>query len=423
MLERTLELPGGLVLSNRLAKAATTEALATPDMQVSDGLLDLYRRWGQSGAGLIITGNVGIDPMHVVRPGDVVLGPDTPLEPLRHWALRITAGGARAIVQICHAGKQTQRWRNPDPLAPSATQAVQLLGSFGRPRAATAADIADIRERFVRAALLAEAAGFDGCQIHSAHGYLLSQFLSPLSNQRTDAWGGSLANRTRLLLEIVDEVKRRRRSPRFAVTVKLNSADFQRGGLTEDESLQVVAMLERAGIDLLEISGGTYERPASFGHAVPSTRQREAYFLDFTRRARQVTGTPLMLTGGFRSRPAMEQALDEGVLDVVGVARPFCVEPELGHRLLADAEARLPSRSDWPGPHAISSLLELAWYSEQLRRMARRQDPDLQMSPWAATARHLWRDVRRGLQRPPAPAPGAAPAATPAVTPVPRPAA
>jgi 2,4-dienoyl-CoA reductase-like NADH-dependent reductase (Old Yellow Enzyme family) len=402
MLEKALRLPCGLTLPNRLAKAATTEALATADAQPGAALQALYARWSRSGAGLMVTGNVGVDPWHAVRPGDVMVDEHAQLGRLQAWSKVARAEGTPVVLQICHAGKQTQRWRNAHPLGPSATRAVEVLGAFGRPREMTVADIAEVQQRFVRAALLGEAAGFDGCQIHSAHGYLLSQFLSPSSNTRADAYGGSVENRARLLLEIVREVKRRRASPRYAVTVKLNSADFQRGGLTHTDSLEVVELLEAEGIDLLEISGGTYERPASFGDVAPSSAAREAYFLDFARDARARTRAPLMLTGGFRSRRAMEQALQEGALDVIGIARPFCVEPLLARRVLADPDATLPEPRRFEG--WLRSLSEMAWYSEQLQRMGGGLDPDPAMSAPLAVARHLWRDLSRGLFQRPAPA-------------------
>jgi 2,4-dienoyl-CoA reductase-like NADH-dependent reductase (Old Yellow Enzyme family) len=393
MLETSFTLPNGVVVSNRLAKAATTEAVADPGGQPSAALQEIYRRWGQSGAGLIVTGNVGVDPLHPVRPGDVMMVPGVDTAALAKWAGLAKQGGARVVLQICHAGRQTQRFTNPRPLAPSAVSAVKAFKAFGDPRAATLEEIADVRERFVRAALLGEAAGFDGCQVHAAHGYLLSQFLSPSSNARNDAYGGAIENRARLLLEIVREVKRRRASPSFAVTVKLNSGDFLRGGLSSDDALEVVALLEQEGIDLLEVSGGTYEQPASFGLRAPSPR--EAYFLEFSREARRRTRVPLMLTGGFRSRSAMEAALEEGAVDLVGVARPFCVEPELGKRLLASPTAALTGRTRWFGPKPVQALGEMAWYSEQLQRLGRGLDPDLAMTQLGATLRHLARDYTR----------------------------
>ncbi len=401
MLDYPLTLPNGLFLSNRLAKAATTEAMATPRSDVSEALLALYGRWARSGVGLLITGNVGVDRTHAVRPGDVMVTRDSDRAALARWAETIKAHGTKVILQICHAGAQTQRVVNPHPVAPSAVQAVKTLRAFGTPHAASRWELDDLRQRFVTAALIGEDAGFDGCQIHSAHGYLLSQFLSPRTNLREDEYGGPIENRARLLLEILREVKQRRRRTGYAVTVKLNSADFLRGGLTEEDSLQVIRLLEAEGIDLLEISGGTYEQPASFGHGTAaSTRTREAYFLDFVRRARTLTRVPLMLTGGFRSRAAMEAALLDESLDLVGLARPFCVEPELGHRLLATEDAKVAPARRFGGPRAIASFAEMAWYSEQLQRMGRGLPPDPRLSATWAMARHLWRDVSKGLAGP-----------------------
>jgi len=423
MLENSFTLPNGLVVPNRLIKASTTEALADARADVSDGLVALYERWGRSGVGLILSGNVGIDPEHLVRPGDVCVTKDTDVAGLRRLATAMKREGARAVLQICHAGRQTQRWLNPHPIAPSRGQAVKVLKGFGTPREATREEIAQVREGFVVAALKGEEAGFDGCQLHAAHGYLLNQFLSPACNQRSDEYGGSLENRARLLLEIVREVKARRRSSAFAVTVKLNSADFQKGGFTEEDSLRVVRLLDAEGIDLLEISGGNYEAPAQFGseltsraeapaerddrsgrsprrrertgrHGVrESTVRREAYFLEFTQKAREVTQVPLLVTGGFRGRPAMEAALKSGATDFVGLARPFCVEPELGHRLLSSDDARIELRTKWPGG-ALASFLEMAWYSEHIQRMGRGRAPDAGASPLWAGVKHYLRDRR-----------------------------
>lgn len=399
MLETTYTLPNGLVLPNRLVKASTTEALATKTADVSDKLVALYERWGDSGAGLILSGNVGICPEHLVRPGDVLVGPSSDKQALRDLAAANKRHGAKAFVQICHAGRQTQRWLNPNPIAPSAVKAVRILKAFGDPREATRDDIARIKEGFVQAALIGEEVGFDGCQLHAAHGYLLNQFLSPSCNVRTDEYGGGIENRARLLLEIIREVKARRRSPLYAVTVKLNSADFQRGGFTEEDSLAVIRLLETEGIDLLEISGGNYESPAQFGKdgVRESTAKREAYFLEFTARARAVTKVPLLLTGGFRGRPAMEEALESGALDFVGLARPFCAEPELGKRLLATPDARIELRTRWP-LGKLGSFLEMAWYSEQIQRMGRRREVDPAMSPVWAGLKHYLRDRRAAVR-------------------------
>jgi 2,4-dienoyl-CoA reductase-like NADH-dependent reductase (Old Yellow Enzyme family) len=373
-----LRLPCGVVLRNRLAKAAMSEALADGDGRPTDALCRLYRRWGASGVGLLVTGNAVLDAAHVERPGNVILDDNAVLPTLTKWAEAATSSGAAAILQINHAGRQTTRFVNSTPLAPSAVPALKLLGMFGRPRAASVEEISQIRRRFVRAALLTEAAGFSGAQIHAAHGYLLNQFLSPDCNRREDEWGGSIANRARLLLEIVREVRARVR-PSFAVTVKLNTGDFHAGGLEEDDAAEVVRLLENEGIDLLELSGGTYTRGASFGEGVAPS-PREAYFLAFTERVRRTSSLPLMLTGGFRSRAAMDGAIGGRGADVVGLARPLALEPELPRRLLESATAVSAAR---PMPFAIAKLrgaAELAWYSRQIRRIADGLEPEPRLS-------------------------------------------
>lgn len=397
MLDTPFTLPRGLTLENRLVKAAMTEALADERDLPSAALLTLYRRFGRSGAGLLITGNVGIDRDHPVRPGDVILDEDTPQEPLERWARAAKEGGAKVIVQLNHGGRQTQRMVNPRPLAPSAVPALKILKAFGPPRAATASEIERIIERFARAAERLAHAGFDGVQIHAAHGYLISQFLSPHTNLRTDDWGGSVYHRARLLLRIVREV-RLRVPPRFAVAVKLNAADFSRGGFSEEDSLEVVRLLEREQLDFLEVSGGTYEKGASFGHGqVPSPR--EAYFLSFVERARAIASMPLLLTGGFRSGTAMREALASGAVDLIGLARPLALEPELPRRLLDGGDAHLAERRRWSWLRAIAPAAEMAFYSAQLRRIGDGQEPEPRLSPSWALVQTLVGDARRARAR------------------------
>ncbi len=183
-------------------------------------------------------------------------------------------------------------------------------------------------------------AGFTGCQIHGAHGYLVSQFLSPISNTRTDQWGGPLENRARFVLEVYREI-RSQVGTDYPVGIKINSTDFQRGGFTEEESMEVVQILSSEGIDLIEISGGTYEKPAMVkGNRKQSTIEREAYFLDYIEKARRITDKPLLLTGGFRSVQVMEDALAGGKLDVIGLARPFCLYPNLAKNIFEGSVAR-----------------------------------------------------------------------------------
>lgn len=364
-----LRLPCGLELPNRLAKAAMTEGLAGRDHLPSERLERLYGRWAEAGGlGLVITGNVGLDADHTVRPGDVVLRDGAPLEPFARWATTARRGGARVVMQLNHAGRQTPKMTNPQPVGPSEGPAVATLRAFGRPRAATEAEIAEVIRRHGEAAAAAERAGFDGVQVHAAHGYLLNQFLAPDVNVRTDGWGGDVRGRARLLLACV-RAARAATSPGFAVLVKLNAGDFLKGGLTEDDALEVVGLLDAEGVDLLEVSGGRYESGASFGHATPAAGPREAYFARFAGRARQATRAPVLLTGGLRTRGAMEASLADGALDVVGLARPLVVDPGYARRLLEGAP--LPTTSaPRLGLASLEGAAELAWYYARLARLA-----------------------------------------------------
>ncbi len=319
-----LTLPCGATLKNRLAKAAMTERMSNPKYEPTKAHNDLYKAWSETGAGLLITGNVMIDKLHMESAGNVFLGDEWMLPKLKEWTKAGTSEGNHFWTQISHAGRQTNRFVNPNPKAPSAVKLNKLF-LFGMPQAMQEEDIQQIVKDFRKAAKLSKAAGFTGIQIHSAHGYLLSQFLSPRTNLRTDKWGGSLENRSRLLFEIIKEC-RDEVGPEFPISVKINSSDFQRGGFTEEDSLEVVKKLSAAGIDLLEISGGTYEKVAFFlgnDKKKESTKKREAYFLDFARKVREMSEVPLMITGGFRSYDFCNEVLNSGETDMIGMGRPF----------------------------------------------------------------------------------------------------
>jgi 2,4-dienoyl-CoA reductase-like NADH-dependent reductase (Old Yellow Enzyme family) len=396
LLGTPLVLPCGLRVPNRIAKASMTERLSSPDGAPTPELARLSSRFASGGAGLLLTGNVVVDARHLEAHGNAVLEDERHLAAFSRWA---EAGrGVPIVAQLNHPGRQAMRTVSNHPVAPSAV-GLRVAGAFARPRALAADEVEDVIARFVRSARLAEAAGFAGVQIHAAHGYLLSQFLSPRVNRRADRWGGSLENRARALLTIVERI-RGAVSPAFAVGVKLNAGDFVRGGLEPEESTRIVGWLDRLGIDFLEVSGGTFERPASFGYGVGErTRAREAYFLDLAARARQATSVPLMVTGGFRSARAMEDALVSGACDLIGLARPLAAEPDLPRRLLnGQAERAIDLRLSLP-PGPAAALAELAWHLEQLERMGDGDEPRLDRSPWLALARGLARDLRAGWRR------------------------
>jgi len=410
LFSRTLKLPCGVELPNRLSKAAMTEGLATAAGIPTAELARLYRLWSDGGAGMLLSGNIIIDKDHLERPGNVVI--DRPPSPQMHdalvgWATAATRNGNQFWAQISHAGRQTQKLVNKNPKAPSAVKLGLPGGQFGEPVALMIDEIHDIVQRFGVCALAVKEAGFTGVQIHAAHGYLLSQFLSPRSNQRIDAYGGDLANRARALLEVVASV-RAAVGPDFPVAVKLNSADFQKGGFAFEESLQVAQWLQEASIDLIEISGGTYEQPKLLGLAgmeeeekqnvVQSTMMREAYFVDFAIAMREKVSVPLMVTGGFRLRAAMEQALESGATDLIGLGRPMCVMTDAPNQLMAGLEelpryenylSLFPAWLAWMGNvkilKAVAGFAVQYWFYAQIDSIGRTGSADPKITVLEAT--------------------------------------
>jgi 2,4-dienoyl-CoA reductase-like NADH-dependent reductase (Old Yellow Enzyme family) len=380
-LNQPLRLPNGSVLRNRLAKAAMSEVLGTYDNHATKALVALYRRWAGSGIGLLITGNVMIDRRALGEPGNVVIEDESDLVMLQQWANAATEQGAAIWVQLNHPGKQSPKGLNSTNLSPSAIPfRADMAGFFETPREATTAEIDEIIRRFGRSAAICKKAGFSGVQIHGAHGYLISQFLSPHHNQRTDKWGGSPEKRRRFVLAVYAEIRRQVGND-FPVGIKLNSADFQKGGFTEEESMATVRALADAGIDLVEISGGTYEAPAMSGALQPrssSTAVREAYFLAFAEKLRSTVQVPLMLTGGFRTLGGMNAALQSGALDVVGLARLLAIDPDAPRALLQGRESAQRVRPISTGIKAVDrmGIMEILWYSRQLKRIAEGGNPD-----------------------------------------------
>ncbi len=394
-----LALPNGTTIKNRLAKAAMSEQLGSPAHGPTPELERLYSRWAEGGVGLNITGNVMIDRRSIGEPMNVVIEDERDLPGLRRWAAAAREDGAKALVQLNHPGRQTLRGLSELAVAPSAVP-VELGPAFAQPRALTAEEIAEIIARFASSARISIDAGFDGVQIHGAHGYLVSQFLSPHTNRRDDDWGGDPERRRRFLLEVTRAI-RAAIGPDSVLSIKLNSADFQRGGFTEDESLAVIEHLDREKVDLLEISGGTYESPAmSNGGRSESTQLREAFFLDFAERVRGITSVPLMVTGGFRSGAGMTEAIENGATDLIGIARPLALEPDLPKMLLDSPET---ARSDLElkkiGIKKLDSAADLWWTQHQIQRLGEGKDPDPGYGARRAVFDALRQDGRNMLRR------------------------
>lgn len=382
MLDSPLTLPCGAVLPNRIAKAPMSDGLGDDAFRPSVEQERLYRAWSAGGSGLVMIGEVQIDRRHAERPGNLTVdGAETgAASGLAQLAGAATAYGNHFWAQLGHAGALTWPTLNDAPLAPSATRINET-----ETRAMSTADIEWTIERFASGAVRARDAGFTGVEIHAAHGFLLSQFLSPRFNQRTDAWGGSLANRARLLLEVVRAV-RAAVGADYPVGVKLNSSDFQKGGFTTEESREVAAWLDAESIDLLEISGGSYS-PDGSGASEQSVsahaQAREAWFQTYAEAVRSEFTRPIMLTGGLRSRTGMESALGSGAADVVGLARPLAFEPDLPQRLIDGASDQADPLDDvFSGD--LPRGAETAWYAAQLLRLAHGSAPKRSIDPLAA---------------------------------------
>lgn len=364
-----IELPSGERLRNRVVKAAMEEHLGEPGMVPGSRLRRLYRTWAEGGAGLILTGNVMVDARAATGPSGLALEADTPLAPFERWIAAARSTGAGVWMQINHPGRQVRADQRGLAVAPSAL----CIGSgWAEPRALTAAEIRTIVERFAVTAARAAACGCTGIEVHAAHGYLLSQMLSPLANRRRDRFGGAVERRARMLLEVLGAV-RERLPAGTSLGVKLNTADFQRGGFDLDDAEQVVGMLDGCGIDLLELSGGDSVRPAMHGATRSSerasTRARQAYFLDVAPRLLARATMPTMLTGGIVRRSMAEEVLASGV-DLVGIGTALALRPDLPSRW-SDADDG-PSDADIEAVAAGATQPVVRW---MLRRLAEADGP------------------------------------------------
>ena len=391
---------GQVHFKNKMIKGAMSEALANHAGQPNHLHLGLYEAWAKGGLGCAITGNVMVDFRAKNEPGVVVIETERDLEPLKQWAAIGKKHGMVQLVQLSHPGRQCPKGLNKETVAPSAVPFSPALSmSFGTPRALREDEILDIIQRFATSAAICEKAGFEGVQLHGAHGYLISQFLSPLTNKRQDQWGGSAENRMRFLLEIYKAV-RAATSEQFIISVKLNSADFQLGGITEEDVIATFKAIDAAGIDLIEISGGSYEAPAMAGvkqeKRKASTIAREAYFLDFAEKIRKQVQCKLMVTGGFRTAAGMNAALESGACDFIGMARPFAVEPDVTNRLIAGQDVRYAVDKIKTGISMIDkmAIMEVIWYAAQFKDIAEGKQPNPKLSPLKVFFNYLKGNVK-----------------------------
>ncbi len=404
LLSDLLKLPCGAVIKNRIGKSAMSENMGTKDYESNGSFNTLYKRFANGGAGLLITGNIMIDHTALGEPRNVVFEKGLSDLNLMEWVKAGTQNQTHLWTQLNHPGKQSPKFLSKAPISPSAIGLKPPLNKlFNEPRALTEKEIYELIERFAYAAKVSKESGFTGVQIHGAHGYLVSQFLSARHNQRTDQWGGTIENRMRFVSYVYSAI-RKEVGNQFPVSIKLNSADFQKGGFTQEESMAVVQHLSEQGMDLIEISGGTYESPAMTGRQInmkDSTRKREAYFLEYCELVRRVVKTPLMLTGGFRTLKGMNDALESGACDMIGLARPIAVNPDFPNELLSGKNTESTVKQLTTGLKFLDNLvpLEIVWYAEQLHRMGRGENPQPNMSALKAALRTVLTIGTQGFKK------------------------
>ena len=349
-----LDLPCGAVLRNRLAKAAMSDALGDGEGRPTPEQARLYGRWAEGGLALQIIGEVQVDPLFPEAPGNLVLCPGEDTRGFADLARAGTAGGAALWPQLGHAGALARAGLGR-AAGPSALDYDELTCD-----ALTVEEIEALPGAFAASAVMARDLGFPGIELHAAHGFLFSQFLSPLFNRRTDRYGGPINRRMEILLQTLSAI-RAATGPDFAIGVKLNATDQLQGGLTGEEALQVIGALDDLPIDLIDISGGTYFPGAA---AASDASGSGAYFEDFARAARSRTDIPLMLTGGIKTQAEARRLVTSGAADVVGLARAFLVDPDLPHSWRTGHDPVFPRFPTRP-PGGVT-----AWYTETLASIA-----------------------------------------------------
>ena len=379
-----ITLPNGTTIKNRFFKSAMSEGMGTRDFQPKKNIATLYKRWAEGGTGLIITGNIMVDPKGTAEPGNIVFDKNSNMEILKNWANQGQQHGAKVMVQLNHPGKQAPKTVSKQTVAPSAVPLGNGLNKlFSTPRALTTSEVEELVQKFVTSAKVAKEAGFSGVQIHAAHGYLISQFLSPHDNRRTDKYGGSLENRMRFLKEIYLGM-REELGKDFTIGIKINSTDFKEDGLTEEDSLKTIIELANLGLDFVEISGGTYERPAMMGATSKSTNQ--VFFAEYSKKLKQKIEIPVVVTGGIRSINAMNTLLNDNTTDFIGIARPLTIDPNIPNKIKQGTYTIVETTRVSTGVKKLDrifgSLLGIVYYQVLMQNIAKGKEPKATKNAW-----------------------------------------
>ena len=379
-----ITLPNGTTIKNRFFKSAMSEGMGTKNFQPKKNIATLYKRWAEGGTGLIITGNIMVDPKGTAEPGNIVFDNNSNMEILKDWAKQGQQHGAKVMVQLNHPGKQVPKTITKETVAPSAVPLGNGLNKlFSTPRALTTSEVEELVQKFVTSAKVAKEAGFSGVQIHAAHGYLISQFLSPHDNRRTDKYGGSLENRMRFLKEIYLGM-REELGKDFPIGIKINSTDFKEDGLTEEDSLETIVVLANLGLDFVEISGGTYERPAMMGATSKSTNQ--VFFAEYSKKLKQKVDIPVIVTGGIRSINAMNTLLNGYTTDFIGIARPLTIDPNIPNKIKQGTYTIVETTRVSTGVKKLDkifgSLLGIVYYQVLMQNIAKGKEPKATKNAW-----------------------------------------
>lgn len=379
-----ITLPNGTTIKNRFFKSAMSEGMGTREFQPKKNIATLYKRWAEGGTGLIITGNIMVDPKRTAEPGNIVFDKNSNIEILKNWANQGQQHGAKVMVQLNHPGKQAPKTVSKQTVAPSAVPLGNGLNKlFSTPRALTTSEVEELVQKFVTSAKVAKEAGFSGVQIHAAHGYLISQFLSPHDNRRTDKYGGSLENRMRFLKEIYLGM-REKLGKDFTIGIKINSTDFKEDGLTEEDSLKTIIELANLGLDFVEISGGTYERPAMMGATSKSTNQ--VFFAEYSKKLKQKIEIPVVVTGGIRSINAMNTLLNDSTTDFIGIARPLTIDPNIPNKIKQGTYTIVETTRVSTGVKKLDkifgSLLGIVYYQVLMQNIAKGKEPKATKNAW-----------------------------------------
>lgn len=382
VLKQPLTLPCGVQLKNRLIKAAMSDSLGDGEGNPTETQIRLYERWAENEVALSVIGEAQVTPFYPEKPGNLVLVPDANLNGLKSLASRSSVNGAQIWPQLGHAGALSHA-----PISqPKGPSPIDVSGL--RCEGMTLGEIQSLPEIYARAATIARNAGFGGVQIHAGHGFLFSQFLSPLFNHRTDAYGGPVKSRFRIIGETIEAV-RRAVGPSFPIGIRINATDKLAGGLTEDDALEVVSLLDKTSVDLIDVSGGTYfPGAASSSDGLASSGP---YYAGFAHRAKAITSIPVMLTGGFKTRAEAISAITSGTADAIGLARSLVLNPSL-------ATCWLGNQSTDPEFPTFETTVPggvTAWYSMRITALGKDAEQHFEQSLPEALAAYDARDAAR----------------------------